>query len=205
MQKYLTEQETFWAGTFGDEYTTRNTDIAIEAGNVFLFSKILSHVEKVSSVIEYGANIGLNLKAIKQLLPFVQCSAVEINERAVKQLRMLENAQVHHQSILNFTPSVGYDFVLVKGVLIHIDPTQLPVVYDLLYNSSNRYICLAEYYNPKPVEVSYRGFRDRLFKRDFAGEMLDRFPSLRLVSYGFAYHRDSCLKQDDISWFLLEK
>jgi spore coat polysaccharide biosynthesis protein SpsF len=53
--------------------------------------------------------------------------------------------------------------------------------------------------------VSYRGHADRLFKRDFAGEMMDMYPDLFLVDYGFAYRRDPSFPQDDISWFLMEK
>ena len=41
----------------------------------------------------------------------------------------------------------------------------------------------------------------RLFKRDFAGEMLDRFSDLRLVDYGFRYHRDPAHPADDLTWF----
>jgi hypothetical protein len=44
-----------------------------------------------------------------------------------------------------------------------------------------------------------------LYKRDFAGEMLDRYPDLQLVDYGFSYHRDQNFPQDDANWFLLEK
>jgi len=62
-----------------------------------------------------------------------------------------------------------------------------------------------EYYNPVPVEVSYRGHQGKLFKRDFSGEMLDKFKDLRLIRYGFVYHRDPSFPQDDITWFLLEK
>ena len=67
---------------------------------------------------------------------------------------------------------------------------QLTDVYKKLYTVSTRYILVAEYYNPSPVSINYRGHSDKLFKRDFAGEMLDTFPDLRLVDYGFAYHRD---------------
>lgn len=89
-------------------------------------------------------------------------------------------------------------------MLIHINPDELPRVYSKLVDTSKRFfICVAEYYNPTPVEVPYRGHARRLFKRDFAGEMLDRFP-LRLVDYGFAYHRDP-FPQDDLTWFLMEK
>ena len=71
-------------------------------------------------------------------------------------------------------------------------------------NHPRRYICVIEYYNPTPVTVQYRGHANMLFKRDFAGEMLDRFAGLRLVDYGFVYHRDR-FPQDDLTWFLMEK
>jgi hypothetical protein len=64
---------------------------------------------------------------------------------------------------------------------------------------------ICEYYNPTPVTVVYRGHRDRLFKRDFAGEMLDKYADLALLDYGFTYHRDANFPQDDANWFLLEK
>jgi spore coat polysaccharide biosynthesis protein SpsF len=94
---------------------------------------------------------------------------------------------------------------LIKGVLIHINPDYLGKVYDLLYSIASRYICIAEYYNPKPVEVTYRGNEGKLFKRDFAGEMMDKFPDLKLIDYGFVYHRDYKFPQDDMTWFVLEK
>jgi spore coat polysaccharide biosynthesis protein SpsF len=81
----------------------------------------------------------------------------------------------------------------------------LPLVYDKLYHSSMKYILIAEYYNPLPVTISYRGHQDRLFKRDFAGEFLKKFPDTELIDYGFAYKRDPNFPQDDITWFLMEK
>ena len=90
-------------------------------------------------------------------------------------------------------------------MLIHIHPDHLTTVYDQLYNSSRKYILMAEYYNPSPVSVNYRGHEDRLFKRDFAGEIMDRYSDLKLIDYGFAYHRDPVWPQDDITWFLMEK
>jgi pseudaminic acid biosynthesis-associated methylase len=130
---------------------------------------------------------------------------VEINEKAVAELRKVPELTVHHRSMLQFMPEQTYDLVLTKGILIHVDPEELPVVYDLLHRSSNRYICVAEYYNPTPVTVSYRGHTGKLFKRDFAGEMLDRFTDLKLADYGFVYRRDMLFPQDDINWFLLKK
>lgn len=202
---YKTEQEAFWAGKFGDEYLARNQGEALIAGNLALFAKILSSAGPIQSAIEFGSNIGLNLLAIRQLLPTVDLSAIEINHKAAQQAERIGNVKVYNQSILDFVPDRQRDLVFIKGVLIHINPEMLPQVYDLLYRSSKRYICLTEYYNPTPVTVPYRGHDDVLYKRDFAGEMLDRFDDLRLVSYGFSYHRDNNFPQGDANWFLLER
>lgn len=205
MQEFKTEQEQFWAGDFGDEYTLRNQGVNWVASNIACFAKILAYTDTVRSVIEFGANLGLNLQAIRYLLPEVKLSAIEINQKAVEELQRLGGIKVYHESILDFSPDYTRDLVLIKGVLIHINPNNLPQVYDLLYNTSSHYICIAEYYNPSPVEITYRGHTGKLFKRDFAGDMLNRFSNLKLVDYGFVYHRDKKFPQDDITWFLLEK
>jgi len=205
MKTPKTPQEAFWAGSFGDEYVLRNRSEGLVASNTALFARILPATTVIRSVIEYGANIGLNLIALRHLLPAAHLAAVEINAKAVEQLRTLSGVEVHHASMLEFSPQQTYDLVLSKGVLIHINPDELPRVYELLHRTAAKYICLAEYYNPTPVTVGYRGHAERLFKRDFAGEMLDRFSDLGLVRYGFAYHRDPRFPQDDLTWFLLEK
>jgi len=76
-------------------------------------------------------------------------SAIEINEKAVTELHKLLGVQIHHQSILDYDGKARYDFVLIKGVLIHLNPDKLPQVYDVIHQSSARYICVAEYYNPR--------------------------------------------------------
>jgi len=139
------------------------------------------------------------------LIPEVQLSAIEINKKAVSILERMSDINVYNQSILDFNPDYKWDFTFTKGVLIHINPEQLPFVYNLLYTTSKKYICIIEYYNPTPVEITYRGHEKKLFKRDFAGEMLDQFSDIKLVNYGFIYHRDLTFPQDDISWFLLKK
>jgi pseudaminic acid biosynthesis-associated methylase len=202
---YKTEQENFWSGDFGDEYTGRNRGEASIASNTALFSRILKSTNSISSVIEFGANVGLNLDAIKRLLPEARLSGIEINEKAVIQLKEIENIKVYHSSILDFQPEEKRDLVLIKGVLIHINPNELQNVYELLYKTSRKYICIAEYYNPSPVEVKYRGHEGKLFKRDFAGEIMEQFSDLKLIDYGFVYHKDNNFPQDDITWFLLEK
>ena len=64
---------------------------------------------------------------------------------------------------------------------------------------------MAEYYSPSPVSIPYRGEADKLFKRDFASEFLDKFQDVELIDYGFLYHRDNNFPDDDINWFLMKK
>jgi spore coat polysaccharide biosynthesis protein SpsF len=94
---------------------------------------------------------------------------------------------------------------LIKGVLIHINPESLQKVYQNMYKASSKYICICEYYNPVPVTVNYRGHTDKLFKRDFASEIMDKYSDLKLVDYGFVWHRDNTFPIGDVTWFLLEK
>ncbi len=202
---FATRQEAFWAGEFGDEYTARNRGANWVASNAALFAKMLNCTDSVHSILELGANVGLNLCALRQLLPEAELAAVEINAHAVAELKSLRGVAVHHTSILDFRPARKFDLVFTKGVLIHINPERLPEVYDLLHAASGRYVCIAEYYNPTPVEVPYRGHANRLFKRDFAGELLKRHGDLRIRDYGFVYHADPNFPQDDLTWFLLEK
>lgn len=205
MTDFLNEQERFWVGNFGDEYIGRNNSDVLHSANLNLFSKILSRTHDVSSVAEFGCNIGMNLRAIKSLRPNVELHGYEINKSAVDHVKEnLPDVVVHHQSILE-NINLAADFTFTKGVLIHIQPRNLQLVYENLHSCSRKYILVAEYYDPKPVALTYRGHENKMFKRDFAGDLLERYEDLKLIDYGFCYHRDANFPQDDISWFLLEK
>ena len=203
--KIKTPQEEFWAGEFGNAYIERNMSDQLLASNVHYFSRILEACSKVDNVLELGANIGMNMKALRILLPHASLSGVEINKQAYEQLISINGVKGHLSSIYDFTPEQSYDFVFIKGVLIHLDPDMLSVAYEKLYSCSSKYICIGEYYNPSPVALNYRGHEGKLFKRDFAGEFMDQYPDVELVKYGFAYRKDPLFPQDDINWFLLRK
>lgn len=206
MRRFKTEQEAFWAGDFGAEYIQRNQGDALLASNLAFFTKSLQAAQGLKSCIEFGANIGMNLRALKLLYPESAQHGIEINADAAQQLaEVIPPDHVHNMSILEFQSSETWDLVLVKGVLIHINPDALPEVYDQLFAACGRYLLVAEYYNPSPVAIAYRGHNERLFKRDFAGEIMERHPRMQLVDYGFVYRRDPTFPQDDITWFLMEK
>lgn len=202
--KFKTPQEVFWAGEFGDSYISRNESENLLASNVMLFAKIFSSLDNVpSSFLELGANIGMNVKAIQKLAPGANITGIEINKQACDVLATT-GCEVVEDSIVNANISKVYDFVFTKGVLIHLSPDQLQDTYRKMYQWSRRFILIAEYYNPTPMTIPYRGINDRLYKRDFAGEFLDAFPDIILRECGFAYH-GGAYPQDDITWFLLEK
>ncbi|MEN6384139.1 MAG: pseudaminic acid biosynthesis-associated methylase [Phycisphaerales bacterium] len=202
---FKTEQESFWAGEFGNEYVNRNKSNQLLNADTAFFADIFKRTRDVNSFMEFGANIGMNIHAIKRILLDVKISAIEINANACRQLKQIDNLTVYNISILDFEPKEKYDFVFTKGVLIHINPDELEKVYQKMYDTSSKYICVAEYYNPSPVAIPYREYENKLFKRDFAGEMLDKFKDLELIDYKFVYRRDNNFPQDDITWFLMEK
>jgi spore coat polysaccharide biosynthesis protein SpsF len=203
---YKTEQEEFWAGEFGNEYISRNNSKEILASNLNFFTKSLKQAGSPRSVIEFGANVGMSLQAIKLLYPSTKLHGIEINKNAASELAEhigIEN--VSNCSIFDYNNDFKFDIAIIKGVLIHINPSMLNLVYEKLYFASNKYILICEYYNPSPVVINYRGHNERLFKRDFAGEILEKYTDLKLIDYGFVYKRDVAFPQDDLTWFLLAK
>lgn len=199
-------QEHFWAGEFGEQYILRNSSKQLLASNLHFFSKALANVPKPTSCMEFGANVGMNLKALELLFPEIEISAVEINSRAAGVLSEIIGASnVFEGSLLDFNSEATWDLCIVKGVLIHVAPENLAAAYQVIHQACGRYLLLAEYYSPYPISVEYRGHADKLFKRDFAGEFLDMFSDFRLINYGFGYRRDIAFPEDDINWFLLER
>jgi spore coat polysaccharide biosynthesis protein SpsF len=205
-QNFKTPQEEFWAGDFGTEYIGRNDSEELLASNLRFFSVALKQAAQISSCLELGANIGMNLKALKLLYPKIRLKGAEINPAAATQLAELIGADnVFEGSMFDYPLADKVELTLIKTVLIHVNPEMLGSVYEKLYQASSRYILVCEYYNTTPVAISYRGHSDRLFKRDFAGEMLEKYSDLTLIDYGFAYHRVPPYMNDDVTWFLLEK
>jgi len=201
---YSTDQEKFWTGDFGLDYINRNNSEHLLHSKVAMWAKMLRAANNVNSIRELGCNIGLNLVALKRLQPSLELSGYEINETAASQAKDFNVAQISVGSILTPIQDAKVDLTFTAGVLIHIHPDNLESVYENLVNGSNRYVLVAEYYNPTPTKISYRGHEDRLFKRDFAGDLIDKY-GLKLVDYGFVDKRDNWAPQDDITWFLLEK
>ena len=177
----------------------------ILSSKINYFSTVFCKRDIITSALEFGSNIGLNERALLTLFPSIKIETVEINEEAAEECQKVPNTIVHVGSFLEFETDKTFDLTLCNGVLIHTNPECLGVMYKKLYQYSKKYVLIGEYYNPTPVEVSYRGYDGKLFKRDFAGEFMDMFPEVKLLDYGFRYHRDRAFLGDDSTWFLFEK
>jgi len=203
---YKTEEEKFWAGKFGDDYIERNNNTNLLASNLSFFSKATRLMEKPVKCIEFGANIGMNIKALKLLYPEMINYGIELNKVAAETLgKQISPKRIFNCSVLDFCSNKKWDLVLTKGLLIHINPNELTELYEKMVNACSRYLLIAEYYNPIPQSVAYRGHANKLYKRDFAGEILKLHSNFSLKDYGFVYKNDPNFPQDDITWFLMEK
>lgn len=197
-----TFQERLWAGPFGDEYTDRNLG-GLE-NNRALFAEILSLLDPpIWSVIELGAGSGSNLAVIKEIDTEIETTGLEINDKARGMLSQVADF-TYNGSLLRFEPLRQWELAFTKGVMIHIPPEHLQAAYQCLYRCSSRYVLMAEYFNPTPQQIQYRGYSRALWRRDFAGEFMAKYPEFHLVEYGFVYHGDP-FPQDDITWFLMER
>ena len=129
------EQEKFWSGEFGNKYQERNNEKKLLDCKQNMFKEVFKNIRNADSLIELGANIGMNIKAIKKIYKgLTDIRAIEINNEACKILRTIENCDVLQKSIIDYNCDKKFDICLTMGLLIHIQPSLLPKIYDILYN-----------------------------------------------------------------------
>ena len=196
------DQEKFWAGEFGASYIDRNSSKDLVCSNKVFFNRTLKGLSQPPrSILEIGSSIGLNMMALKKLYPKAKLTSIEINSEACKRLASYVD-EVFNLSFQEFNTTEKYELVLIKGVLIHMNPDDLQSSYKKIASLSSKYVLIAEYFNPVPISIDYRGHKNKLFKRDFAGEFLACNSKWKIQDYGFVYHGDQ-FPQDDLTWFLL--
>jgi pseudaminic acid biosynthesis-associated methylase len=202
-----------WTGDFGNRYIERNAVSDTTTGQAStVFGRIFDQAgirDSVSSVLEIGANVGINLHGLRQQLGSrVALSALEPNPAAVARLRDSEELQLEHLVHGDATsidlPDDAFDLVFTNGVLIHIAPALVPGVMREICRVSRRFVLCSEYFSHEPVEVSYHGETGMLWKRDFGREYLQTCPELRVRSYGFVWQEEFQLF-DNLNWWVFEK
>jgi len=204
-----TEQLDAWRGDVGDAYTTRNVanDAALSS-RTRMWARILDPLvgDEPKSILEIGANLGLNMRALKQLTNARRIAA-EPNLSARERLigdRVLPKEAVFDATAGDLPFADGeFDMTFTCGVLIHIAPRDLAQACKEIHRVSSKYIMCCEYYSDKEEEMSYRGHVGLLFKRDFGDFWMTCHPDLTLLDYGFFWKRATGL--DNLTWWLFRK
>ncbi|TXJ25401.1 MAG: methyltransferase domain-containing protein [Chitinophagaceae bacterium] len=203
----MNKQEKLWASGFGTEYHKRNQ---FESRDQFWLDVLKEDVLKNSwSVLELGAGKGENLEAIHNLRTNLfdirmcvdQLTGVDVNAVACKEMERRGFTAIN-KPVLEADLDKQFELVITRGFLIHVPKGALPSTLACIYNASSRYICFAEYYSPVRREVDYHGQGSALWLDDFAARIMEMYPSLKLLDYGFKYHKDNGY---DLTYFLMEK
>jgi pseudaminic acid biosynthesis-associated methylase len=203
------EHAAFWRGQFGDDYVRRNPfDATALRNRMAMWARILCLLagSPPRSILEVGANIGINIAALAQLSG-AELHVVEPNPTARDMLarsNFVDAAKVHDATgdALPFATD-SIDMVFTCGVLIHVAPERLEATCREIHRVAHRYIACIEYFSSAPEERTYRGHEGKLFKRDFGGFWWDLFPDLTFVDGGFFWKRATGL--DDLTWWLFAK
>ena len=198
-----------WQGEFGNRYHRDNIASAAQIEKrVQLWERILAptdtfhHGDKRPKVIlEFGAGLGHNIRALRKLWPSVDFLAVEPNPAAAEELRKM-NVEVDECAAKDTVFSNNCaDLTLTSGVLIHVHPDDLLESMANIFDTSRKWIACLEYYSKEPETKTWRG-RPALFKRDWGGYWLDNF-EVECVSYGFTWKRMEGV--DDANFWVFRK
>jgi spore coat polysaccharide biosynthesis protein SpsF len=193
--------EELWAGDFGDAYVERNFDA--ERGRRAFWHGLLDRIE-ARSALEVGCNVGGNLTWIAERLGPGRVAGVDVNARALDELRRRIPGARAERAPARRLPAADreYDLTFTMGVLIHQDPAELPQVMAEIVRCSARYVLCGEYHADRLVEVPYRGRPGALFKQDFGALYAGLFPGLRPVDGGVLSEPGVW---DDVTWWLFER
>jgi pseudaminic acid biosynthesis-associated methylase len=181
----MADTVAWWRSDFGNEYTERNaiTPERVER-QARLWSSILGPLlpELPRSVMEVGANVGINLAALRSHLSGARFFAVEPNDLARGTL--IDSGIVDElDAYSGLDDAIGtVDLIFTCGVLIHIPPDELLGFCRRIHDHAGRWIVAIEYFSKEPREVPYRGHAGKLFTRDFGSFYLDNFPDLKPVA-----------------------
>lgn len=178
---------SFWAGSFGDDYTERNR-VNWEDRVPFL-QRMLEATMGPSSFLDVGCNAGWNLRALRKITDNkMEASGLDINQKALAEATEagfdVYNAPADQCDQDPFGPDCA-QMVIVSGVLIHIPPEQLDATLTAIRNASQQYVLAIEYRSSSGQDeaIEYRGHDGRLWRRDF-GEHFKRIGGLEVIETG---------------------
>jgi pseudaminic acid biosynthesis-associated methylase len=208
-----TEQMEVWKGDFGKAYTDRNFCLLDEFETLYeknygitrsmLNKRFLHGIDRSAKVLEVGCNVGMQLMCLKRM-GFHNLYGLELQEYAIRKspARAL-GVEIIQGSAFNIpSRNCFFDLVFTSGVLIHVSPSELPIVLEEVHRCTKDYLWGFEYYSEVTTPVDYRGNKNLLWKADFTKLYISAFPDLTVVRE----ERFKYLTSDNVDvMFLLKK
>jgi len=200
-----TDQLAAWTSSFGHRYTDRNNLTVSEMDDAFALQFGIRKSEiyrdligptrlRAGRVLEVGCNVGLQLRLLARVNPTLEFHGVEPQLYALERARAACPEMRFHQATAFDLPfeDGSFDLVMTHGVLIHIEPTDLPRALSEIHRVTRRFILCHEYYSPETVEVRYHGEQGLLWKTDFGKRYRVQFPRLRELAVRYYPYSDAC-------------
>ena len=146
------KQRELWRGSFGDAYIDRNPCTPdLLRKRIVAFAKIFQGLglKAPRSILEVGANIGRNIRAL-QILTDAELHALEPNMRARTTLlneKVLPKEQIHDGAAEELPfGDASMDMVFTCTVLIHIPPETVEQACRELYRVARQFLLIIEYF-----------------------------------------------------------
>jgi len=207
------ENEKLWASDFGEMYTDRNPMSANEEDDVFVktygtprstlntvFFREINHDVKI---LEVGCNVGTQLMLLQEM-GFKHLYGIDVQRYAVEKSKSLaSDLDIIVGSARDIPFKDGwFDLIMTSGLLIHINPKELPEVMGEIYRCSKRYIFGYEYYTDGGFEgITYHNREEVLWKGNYRGLYCEMFPALETVKMLMLPEKSGNVDQ----MFMLEK
>lgn len=209
-----TRQVEMWDGDFGKRYVERHPT-TVEGFDELreeqygpgttqtkLMEESLGHLDRESRILEVGANIGIQLRILRNL-GFENLYGIDVQSYAVETChRDAPELDVIEANAFDVPFKDGYfDLVFTNEMLVTIPPDLLDTAIDEIVRCSSQYVWGLEFYADEYTEIEWRGEDEMLWKTDFVDRYQQRH-DLRLVDSKFLEYQDN----DDVDrLFLLEK
>ena len=207
--RLMSKQVDTWKSAFGDAYIARNDATpALIGEKARVWAQMLRPLagRMPQTILEVGANIGLNLRALSRV---TGASLYAVEPNATARARLVDNAVVPDDHVFDGTAEAlpfddhAFDLVFTSTVLIHVDPNSLLAACREIHRVSRQYVLCNEYFAAKPEMIEYQGQQNLLFKRDFGTFWMDNFGDLELIDYGFHWRKVAAM--DNTTWWLFRK
>jgi pseudaminic acid biosynthesis-associated methylase len=210
------QQENFWSGDFGKEYTDRNSRYNEELEKAYqtwygvsrreMNDEFLGRLPKDIRILEVGCNTGMQLACLKGM-GFTELYGIELQPYAVEKAKeYTDGISIIQGSAFDIPFKDNYfDLVFTSGVLIHIAPENLPKVFAEMHRCSKKYIWGFEYYAPKTTSINYRGNEGFLWKADYGKLIGEQFKNMEVVKQEYYPYITENEKGNTDSMYLLAK